>query len=178
MTAIELTKEMEKLEKVLFAFGLNLTKDKNEALDLYQEMAYRAIRNVHHFRPDTNLRAWLMTIMRNVFINAYRKKRTRQTYQDGSLNQYLINSTSETVANLGESKLVYDELISIVHNLEDYLRIPFLLNYEGYKYQEIADELGIPVGTVKSRIFIARKRIKQAIKRNNKIRYDEELSAA
>lgn len=163
MSTTELTQEMSQLEVGLLEFAQKLTRDRSDAFDLYQEMAYRAIKNAHQFQPDTNLRAWLMTIMRNLFINSYRKKRRRQTIQDNSIDHYLINSTSQTVWNEGEVNLNYGELMELINRLDDYLRIPFMLAYKGYRYDEISQELQIPLGTVKSRIFVARKQIQRAM---------------
>ena len=178
MTVQELTLSMEKWKNALIAFGLKLTKDHSEAVDLYQETAYRAIRNIHQFREGTNLRAWLMTIMRNIFINSFRKKRKQQTLMDGSLNQYLIDSSKHVVRNQGEEKVGLEELEGLIDRLGDHLKLPFLRAFEGYKYEEIAEEFNIPVGTVKSRVFMARKQIKKSIKRHYAIPTQEELSAA
>ena len=119
-----------------------------------------------------------MTIMRNLFINAYRKKRRRQTYQDGSANTYLIDSTGNTVANNGELKVNYEELFDLIERLDDPFRIPFLMAYRGYKYLEIAEELNIPLGTVKSRVFMARQQLQNMIKYHYAVHRQEELNAA
>ena len=170
--------ELKKRENGLLDFALRLTKDKTDAFDLYQETAYRALKNIHQFRPDTNLKAWLMTIMRNTFINAYRKKRRIKVYQDSSDNHYLIDSTKNTVYNQGELKINYDELIGLVDRLDDYLKVPFMMSFQGYKYEEIAQELNVPIGTIKSRIFMARRRIKEFIHYHYAIRRRDELNAA
>ncbi len=164
MTAIEITKEIGKLEKNLFEFALKLTKDKVEADDLYQETAYRAIKNSHQFKPNTNLKGWLITIMRNIFINAYRRKRIRQTFQDGSANNYLLESLNNSVTNDGAIIVDYEELRSLINKLEDFYKVPFILAYQGYKYDEIATELNIPLGTVKSRIYMAKRQLRALIK--------------
>ena len=177
MSIQDLSQEIVKFEKDLLDFAFNLTRERSDASDLYQDTVYRAIKNRHLFKENNNLRAWLMTIMRNLFINAYRKKRRRQIFQDGSTNNYLINSTNATVGNLGEVKINYEELISLVNRLDDGLRIPFMLAYQGFKYQDIADEMDIPLGTVKSRLFIARKKIQTAIRHHYAI-FRDELSAA
>ena len=163
MTNSQFSKELTLLEKGLREYALKLTKDRFDASDLYQETAYKATKNLYQFRDNTNLRAWLMTIMRNIFINDYRKKRKRQTLQDGSNNTYLINSGEGSVVNEGAYNLDFEELSMIVDRLENYLKIPFLLAFEGYQYDEIASELDVPLGTIKSRIFLARKKLKKFI---------------
>ncbi len=164
MTIIQFTKELDSLEKGLRDYAFKLTKDRFDASDLYQEMAFKATKNLYQFRDNTNLRAWLMTIMRNIFINEYRKRRKRQTFQDGSSNTYLINSSDDSVINECVVNMDFEELSKIVNQLEAYLRIPFLLAFEGYQYDEIAEELDVPLGTIKSRIFLARKKLKKYLK--------------
>ena len=172
MTALELSGALSKLEKTLIDFALKLTKDKADADDLFQETAYRAIKNVHQFKCDTNLKAWLMTIMRNTFINAYRQRRRRQTLHDGSKNQFLLNGT-ELVPNQGDLSVDLQELVDLVNSLDEDLRIPFLMAYQGYKYDEIAQHLGAPLGTIKSRIFFARKRLQKLVR----LHYQERSAA-
>lgn len=157
MTSQELALQILPLEKRLKAFALKLTGDQVEAADLYQEMTYRAIRSSGHYRTDRNLSGWLMTIMRNIFINGYRKKRIRQNYQDWSTNGYLINNNAKEASNEGVAKVDYEELINLVNKLEKHLKIPFLMYYKGFKYEEIAEDLKTPLGTIKSRIHSARK---------------------
>ena len=169
MNTLEFNSELFKLEKGLRGFALKLTGNQNEALDLYQEMVYRALKGIHQFRKDTNLKAWLMTIMRNSFINIYRRKKKKNVLQDGSINNYLLNSANTSVNNQGELKVDYEELAAIVDQLDDHLRIPFWLSFNGYKYAEIAEELNVPIGTIKSRVFVARKRIQKSIKRLYKV---------
>ncbi|MCI5081118.1 MAG: sigma-70 family RNA polymerase sigma factor [Saprospiraceae bacterium] len=178
MNALELKTEMGKLEKGLREFAFKLTKNQSDASDLYQEMAYRALKSIHQFRADSNLRAWLMTIMRNVFINIYRRKKRRPTLQDGSSNNFLIDSISHTEANQGELKLDYEELVATVECLDDMLKVPFWLAFKGYKYREIADELDVPIGTIKSRVFMARRQIQENIRRQYQINCWKELNAA
>jgi RNA polymerase sigma-70 factor (ECF subfamily) len=178
MTVLELTKSLKKWEKIMFAFALKLTRNHSDASDLYQETVYRAIKNIHQFKESTNLKAWLMTIMRNIFINLYRKKRRKQTLLDGSVNHYLIDSTDSSVRNLGEMKVNFEDLSELVDRLSNNLKTPFIRAYQGYKYEEIAEELNIPIGTVKSRVFMARKILRASIMKHYAVRNREELTAA
>lgn len=164
MSTLEFTTQFNQLKTALYAFALNLTKDKEAANDLVQETAYKAYKYRKNYQPHTNLRAWLMTIMRNAFINDYRKRKRRQVLNDYTPNNYLLNSHEAVVTNGGESSLLYRELQKHIAAVEDNLRIPFLLHTQGYKYEEIAQQLSLPLGTVKSRIFFARKRLQAAIK--------------
>lgn len=145
------------------AFACHLTKNEDEAQDLLQETAYKAFKYRSMYQPHTNLRAWLMTIMRNTFINDYRQKKRRQTLNDQTPNNFFLNSGDRVVVNLGESEITIKEVTRLIDSLEDWMKIPFLMHYQGYKYDEIATELDIPLGTVKSRIFFARKKLQESL---------------
>lgn len=163
MSQLEFHTKLDEMSSVLHAFAYNLTKNVEDAKDLYQETAYRAITNQEKFCPGTNLKAWLFTIMKNIFINNYRKKAKANTIMDSTDNLYFINSGSITINNIAESNIMMKELIKMIEELDDSIKIPFLMHYQGFKYQEIADQLDLPLGTVKSRIFFARKELKGLI---------------
>ena len=162
MSSIEFQDKFNQLSTVLNTFAYNLTKNVEDAKDLFQETAFRAISNKDKFRPGTNCKAWLFTIMKNIFINNYRKKMKANTIQDSTDNMYYIDSAG-MVPNQAESNIMMNELQRMIESLDASLRIPFMMHYEGHKYQEIADNLSLPLGTVKSRIFFARKELKQLI---------------
>lgn len=164
MTISEFSSKLDELSGMLHSFAYKLTRNTEDSKDLYQETAYRAISNRDKFRMGTNFKAWLFTIMRNIFINNYRKKMKANTILDSTDNNYYLNSGKQTVSNGAESSILMKELKHIVDELDDSTRIPFMMHYYGYKYQEIADQLDLPLGTVKSRIFFARKELKAAIK--------------
>ncbi|MEO0789514.1 MAG: RNA polymerase sigma factor, partial [Bacteroidota bacterium] len=113
------------------------------------------------YNPGTNFKAWAVTIMRNIFINNYRKKVRRNLIIDQTPNNYYINSSERTVGNDGESEVTFNELQELVDRLPDDFRVPFLMAYQGFKYDEIAEQLGSPLGTIKSRIFFARKKLQK-----------------
>jgi RNA polymerase sigma-70 factor (ECF subfamily) len=163
MTSVEFNNNLSKLSTILQSFAYNLTKNIEDAKDLFQETSYRAITNRDKFREGTNLKAWLFTIMKNIFINNYRKKVKSNTIMDATDNQFYINSIVVSNPNRAESDIMMKELTSMVSNLDASIQVPFVMHYEGYKYQEIADDLKLPLGTVKSRIFFARKELKEKI---------------
>ncbi len=144
-------------------YAINLTKNSDEANDLLQETMFRAFANRDKFKQGTNLKAWLFTIMRNIFINKYRKKSKRKTIVDTTENLYYINSAQSTIRNRAESNFVMKDVLYAIQNLNDDYRVPFMMYYKGFKYQEIATDLGLPLGTVKSRIFFARKVLKKEL---------------
>lgn len=146
-------------------FAVNLTKDSEAANDLFQETLYKALANQEKYNVGTNIKAWLFTIMRNIFINDYRRKAKQKTVFDNSANDYLINLKQASVSNAAESSLRMKEITEAIHQLPEIFKTPFRLYFDGYKYQEIADVLAEPLGTVKSRIHFARKLLKERLTR-------------
>jgi len=165
MTTLEFDNKLYSLKGMLHGFAYSLTKDFEDARDLFQETAYRAVKNRDKFTPGTNFKAWCFTIMKNIFINNYRKKMKVNTVIDRTDNNFYLNSGKQTIRNEGDANIMMEELTEMINGLEDGIRIPFLRHYEGFKYQEIADEMQLPLGTVKSRIFFARKEMKEILKR-------------
>lgn len=177
MSTIEFNTKFDALTTMLQSFAYSLTKNTDDSKDLYQETAYRAMMNRDKFRPGTNFKAWLFTIMRNIFINNYRKKMKANTIMDSTDNMYYINSGESLINNQADSNIMMDELRKMLDELDNTLSVPFWMHYEGYKYQEIADHLDLPLGTVKSRIFFARKEMKDKIqKRYPRLHYFEKAS--
>ncbi|MET0463948.1 MAG: RNA polymerase sigma factor [Chitinophagaceae bacterium] len=146
-------------------FAINLTRDSEAANDLYQETLYKALANKEKYNVGTNIKAWLFTIMRNIFINDYRRKAKQKTIFDNTSNDYLINLKQASVSNAAESDLRIKEIYAAIHGLPEIFKVPFQLYFDGYKYQEIADVLAEPLGTVKSRIHFARKLLKERLNR-------------
>ncbi len=153
------------LTPILNAFAYNLTQNQEDAKDLYQETAFRAMANREKFQPDTNLKAWLFTIMKNIFINNYRKKVKANTILDTTDNLYYLNSGKDEITNRGDANILMKELWRLIDKLEENIKVPFLMHYQGFKYQEIAEHFGLPLGTVKSRIFFARRELKDQIRK-------------
>lgn len=166
MSIIEFNQKFEFLADSLNAFAYNLTKNSEDAKDLYQETAFRVITNRDKFKPETNFKAWTFTIMKNIFINNYRKKVKTNTIIDSTDNLYFLNSGSTSIDNDANKNLLMQELQAMIDALEENIRVPFVMHYEGFKYQEIADIFDLPLGTVKSRIFFARKALKEKIIEN------------
>jgi RNA polymerase sigma-70 factor (ECF subfamily) len=146
-------------------FAVTLTKDHEAAKDLLQETMYRALANQEKYSVGTNIKAWLYTIMRNIFINNYRRKSKQNTIFDNSSNDFLLDYNQQAVDNGAESNLRMKDIYQALHNLPDIFKQPFMLYFEGYKYHEIADALQEPLGTIKSRIHFARRLLKEEIRR-------------
>jgi RNA polymerase sigma-70 factor (ECF subfamily) len=159
MTAIY--EQLESISGSLRAFSLKLTGNVADADDLYQDTALRIMSNADKYQEGTNFKAWAVTIMRNIFINNYRKKVRRGTILDQTPNNYYINSGDVSVNNDGETNAAYKELLKMVSSLPDEFKRPFWMAYKGYKYDEIAEKLDAPLGTIKSRIFFARRKLRK-----------------
>ena len=147
-------------------FAITLTHDSEQAKDLFQETLYRALANQDKYKVGTNIKAWLYTIMRNIFINNYRRKAKQHTIFDSTPNEFLLNLNQGAVSNAATVNLNMKEVERAIHKLPEIFRNPFMLYFDGYKYHEIADMLGEPLGTIKSRIHFARKLLKEQIERN------------
>jgi len=147
-------------------FALTLTRDFESAKDLTQETLFRALANREKYNPGTNIKAWLYTIMRNIFINDYRKKSRQNTVFDNTPNDFLLDHNQSSVSNMAESNLSLKEAKQAVESLPEIFKQPFVLYVEGYKYNEISEYLDEPLGTVKSRIHFARKLLKTELSRN------------
>jgi RNA polymerase sigma-70 factor (ECF subfamily) len=171
MTRNEFHDMIIEMKQPMKAFALNLTREREEALDLVQETYYRAIANQEKFNEGTNLKAWLLTIMKNIFINNYRKASKRNTILDSSDNQFLLDTHSGAIANQAERDFLMKDLQLAINSLDMEYRRPFLMHFQGFKYEEIAEELNLPLGTVKSRIFFARKQMQHFLKAKGFDRY-------
>lgn len=163
MSTIEFNSHFDSLQHKLLPFAYRLTNNLEDAKDLIQETALRAYNNKDKFEVGTNFRAWVTTIMRNTFINIYRKKKNRATSSEPT-DSYVFVNENHAVDNSAHSNMTMVELDSIMKSLDYIYRKPFLLFYEGYKYEEIAENMNLPIGTVKSRIFFARQKLMETIR--------------
>jgi len=163
MTQIEFNHRVTDLYKPLRNFALKLTRNLEDATDLTQETMTKAFYNHDKFREGTNMKAWLYTIMKNIFINNYRRQSTNLVVTDDTENQYYINSHSQRTNNLGERKMTLKDIQEAISALSKNLRIPFIMAFQGYKYEEIAQFMKVPLGTVKIRIHNARKKLKVSL---------------
>jgi RNA polymerase sigma-70 factor (ECF subfamily) len=166
MSTVEFNQMLVNNAEFLKPFAITLTRDSEAAKDLFQETLFRALANKDKYSVGTNIKAWLYTIMRNIFINNYRRKVKQNTIFDSTPNDFLINQTQSVVVNNAESNLRLKDIQEAIHNLPQIFRNPFLLYFDGFKYHEIADMLGEPLGTIKSRIHFARKLLKTQIERH------------
>ena len=162
MTLSEFNLEYDRLASVLPRFAVSLTRDQDTAKDLMQETAYRAFWNRNKFVSGTNFKAWIMTIMRNTYISAYRKRR-RLGQRFTSYEHNLSTSKAASVDNTAHTTFNHSAIVEMLDELNDLYAEPFRMFYTGYSYDEIAEHLQVPMGTVKSRIFCARQKLRERI---------------
>ena len=164
MNSAIFTQNLIGVQDELLRFAYKLTADREEANDLLQETSLKALDNEDKYTPDTNFKGWVYTIMRNIFINSYRKVVREQTFIDTTDNLYHLNLPRDTAYESTERAYDLKEMHRVVNSLPREYRIPFSMHVSGFKYREIAERLGLPLGTVKSRIFFTRQKLQQALK--------------
>jgi RNA polymerase sigma-70 factor (ECF subfamily) len=164
MKSLSFEKDLVGVQEELLRFAYKLTTDREEANDLLQETSLKALDNEDKYTPDTNFKGWMYTIMRNIFINNYRKVVRDQTFVDQTDNLYHINLPQDSGFESMESAYDLKEMRRVVNALPKEYRVPFAMHVSGFKYREIAEKLDLPLGTVKSRIFFTRQRLQEELK--------------
>jgi RNA polymerase sigma-70 factor (ECF subfamily) len=164
MTTFEFTNSLIGMKPNLQRFAMSLTSDRDSALDLVQDTYLKAITYKDKFVDYTNLKAWVFTIMKNTFINNYRRNVKENTIIDGTQDLYYLNQPHDKGFISPDSIYAEGEIGKAIDSLEDEFRIPFRMHIEGYKYKEISEELGLKIGTVKSRIFFTRQKLMHMLK--------------
>ncbi len=164
MSILTFNDRLIKMTDVLEYFALSLTKNREDANDLLQETMAKALTYQNKYTPNTNFKAWLHTIMKNTFINQYRKTKRANTVITTKDNVEVLDFVPASVEHTPESTLAAKEINKLIDNLEDTARIPFSMHLKGFKYKEIAEELDIPIGTVKSRIYFAKQSLMKDLK--------------
>lgn len=164
MTALEFNFAICSTSKILKPYALKLTKDRDDANDLLQDTLVKAFMNRDKYTDGTNLKAWLFTIMKNTFITNYQRMMRKNTFVDVTDNLFYINSLDSSVNNQAYSDFVAEDIKKALNSLDESLQQPFLMYFNGFKYHEIAEKLKIPIGTVKNRIHIARKELKDKLR--------------
>lgn len=147
----------------LLNFAYKLTSDREDANDLLQETSLKALDNEEKYTAETNFKGWIYTIMRNIFINNYRKAVRDQTYVDQTDNLFFLNQNVDLEADSTEGSYDLKEMHRIVNALPKEYRVPFAMYVSGFKYREIADKLNLPLGTIKSRIYFTRQKLQKEL---------------
>lgn len=142
-----------------------LTWDESAAKDLVQDTLYRALKNRDKFQDGTNMGAWLHTMMRHIFINDFKRHKTRSTLLSEHVGEIEFSQPGSSAQNHGLGNMRLKEIKMAIFRLPSCFRMAFELYFAGYKYQEIAQMQRVPLGTVKSRIYFARKALLENLKR-------------
>lgn len=159
MKTAKFQSDLMALQANLLNFAYMLTSNRDDAYDLLQDTTLKALDNEDKFAADTNFKGWVFTIMRNIFINNYRRAGRSATVVDTTENLYHLNLSQDSGLDTPEGSYSVNEITDAINKFSDEYRIPFSMHVQGYKYNEIAKEMNLPLGTVKSRIFFARKKL-------------------
>ena len=160
----EFESKLMSLQGNLLNFAYMLTSDRDNAYDLLQDTTLKALDNESKYVDNTNFKGWVFTIMRNIFINNYRKVVRSATVIDQTEDLYHLNLPQDSGFETPEGSFAAKEITEAINAFSDDYRIPFSMHVAGYKYNEIAEKMNLPLGTVKSRIFFARQRLQQTLK--------------
>ncbi len=151
------------LQSNLLSFAMVLTSNRDDAYDLLQDTTLKALDNEDKYTDNTNFKGWVFTIMRNIFINNYRKASRTQTVVDNTTDLYYLNVSQNSGFQSPEKSYIVEEINNAIDSFSDGYRIPFSMHLAGYHYDEIAARMNLPVGTIKSRIYYARQRLRKQL---------------
>ncbi len=152
------------LQNNLLSFAFQLTTNREEAHDLLQDTTLKALDNEEKYVENVNFKGWIFTIMRNIFINNYRQTVRKATIIDQTEDLYHLNISQDSGISTPDSCYSIKEISKVIESFSDDYKVPFTMHMAGYKYQEIAEAMHLPLGTVKSRIFFARQRLQVILK--------------
>ncbi len=164
MTIVEFQTKLVSLESSLERFAYSLTLNREDAKDLVQETFLKALMYRDKFVQNDNFKAWIYTIMKNTFINNYRRNVRQNTHRDQTKEGYYLSHPKASGYDDPDSTLSTKELTATIESLDEEFRLPFQLHHAGFKYKEIAEMLNLNIGTVKSRIFFSRKKLMEQLK--------------
>lgn len=157
-------KKLMGLQGNLYNFACRLTADRDTAQDLVQDTTLKVLDNEAKYVENVNFKGWVFTIMRNIFINNYRRQVRSATVADTTEDLYHLNLSQESGLTSPEGSYAVKEISAAINTFSQEYKVPFSLYIAGYKYGEIAEKMGLPLGTVKSRIFFARKRLQNMLR--------------
>ena len=149
------------LQANMYNFALMLTSNRDDANDLLQDTTLKALDNQEKYAENTNFKGWVFTIMRNIFINNYRRATRNATVVDQTEDLYHLNLSQDSGIDSPEESYTTAEIHEAIDSFDDKFRVPFSMYIAGYKYNEIAEKMGLPLGTVKSRIFTTRQELQK-----------------
>ncbi len=164
MTRTQFQSNLQEVQENLRRYALKLTQDTNDADDLVQDTSLRALTHRDKFVSDINFKGWMMTIMYNIFLNNQDRVERRRKIFDTTVDILNVPLVTEGGYSTPDGAMNIREIYSAIDNLSEHTCTPFKMFLSGYKYSEIAEKIGIPEGTVKSRIFFARKALQKSLR--------------
>jgi RNA polymerase sigma-70 factor (ECF subfamily) len=153
--------DLVRMQEQLFYYALRLTEDRQDAMDLVQETSYKALKNRNRLQHTGHIRAWLYTILKNTYINYLRSSQFRQLVYDSDGLAQVADQNGEVGDSAPDEQLVRKEMQEIIGMLPGAYGGPLKLLLSGFSYKEIADRMKLPIGTVKSRIHLGKKKIRK-----------------
>lgn len=164
MNGIQFQQKLLSLQENMMNFALMLTANRDDAQDLLQDTTLKVLDNQDKFVDNVNFKGWVLTVMRNIFINNYHKIVRVQTVVDSSADLYNLDVVNDSGFDSPDKAYQIKEITKAINGLNDDLKVPFSMFLSGYKYNEIAEKLNVPLGTMKSRIFFARQELQKRLK--------------
>jgi len=164
MNASQFQKKLLGLQENMMNFALTLTTDRDDAQDLLQETSLKVLDNREKYADNRNFKGWVLTVMRNIFINNYHKVVRTQTIVDQNADLYNLDVLNDSGFDTPDGSYQIQEITQAIDCLNEELKVPFSMYVSGYQYNEIAEALDVPLGTIKSRIFFARQELKKQLK--------------
>jgi len=164
MNGIQFQQKLLSLQENMMNFALMLTANRDDAQDLLQDTTLKVLDNQDKFVDNVNFKGWVLTVMRNIFINNYHKIVRVQTVVDSSADLYNLDVVNDSGFDSPDKAYQIKEITKAINGLNDDLKVPFSMFLSGHKYNEIAEKLNVPLGTVKSRIFFARQELQKRLK--------------
>jgi RNA polymerase sigma-70 factor (ECF subfamily) len=165
MTTIEFSSQLISLEHSMMKFAYHFNLKKADAKDLVQDTYLKVLTRRDRYIDNENFKAWTFAIMKNIFVDNHRRSFRRNIYNDQTAESVFINQAEISGSDDPDSTYAASEITQNIDQLKNKLRIPFKMYVNGYKYSEIADELKMNIGTVKSRIFLSRKQLMGQLER-------------
>ncbi|MGP1462736.1 RNA polymerase sigma factor [Tannerella sp.] len=167
MNTSQFQKRLLNMQENMMNFALMLTANREDAQDLLQETSLKVLDNREKYADNRNFKGWVLTVMRNIFINNYHRVLRTQTVVEQDIDLYNLNVANDSNFETPDGAYQLQEITTAIDSLNEELKAPFSMYVSGYRYHEIAEALHIPLGTVKSRIFFARQELKTKLKEFN-----------
>lgn len=164
MNTLQFQKNLLSIQENMMNFALVLTTNREEARDLIQETSLKVLDNQDKFTENSNFKGWVLTVMRNIFINNYHKIVRTHTVIDRDTDLYNLNTASSSYEDSPYRNYQLQEITRVVENLREDLKVPFSMHLSGYKYEEIAACLKVSLSTSKSRVLHARLELQKHLK--------------